>query len=306
MVRSALTPLVIAGPTAAGKSALALALAASEPAGVVVCADSRQVYEGMRVGTAAPDADELTRAPHAGYNVVPPEERYDAGRFLQDTDRLVEEVQRAGRRPILVGGSGLYLRSWRFGLSDVPARDDAVRERLEREVEEQGAPALHARLKERDPASADRIEANDPIRVVRALEILEVTGERPSALRRSHAETPPRVDARWLLLEAEASWLRPRLRARVAAMFERGLVDEACALRERLGPGHRLLSTMAYEEALAVADGALPRADAVEIIEKRQWQYARRQRTWFKKEPWWERAAATRPIDELVVRARRA
>src|SRR5690606_10186840 len=136
-------PVVLAGPTASGKSGLGLALA-ERLGGEVVCADSRQVYEGMVIGAAGPADDEKRRAPHVGYHVVPPEERYDAGRFLSDTDRYVGEVRARGHLPILVGGSGLYLRSWRHGLTDVPPRDDEVRARLERELAEQGTQALHA------------------------------------------------------------------------------------------------------------------------------------------------------------------
>src|SRR5690606_4228525 len=127
----AFVPVVLAGPTASGKSGLALALA-ERLGGEIVCADSRQVYEGMVIGAAGPSEDERRRVRHVSYQEDPPEERYDAGRFLADTDRFVREVSARGHRPILVGGSGLYLRSWRHGLSDVPARDDEVRARLER------------------------------------------------------------------------------------------------------------------------------------------------------------------------------
>jgi len=296
VVRSALNPerdseggatLVIAGPTAAGKSALAVQLAAA--GGAVVCADSRQVYETMCIGTASPDQNERAAALHVGYNLVPPEDGYDAGRFLTDTDRYVRDQHAAGRSAVLVGGAGLYLRSWRFGLGDVPGRDEAVRARLEDEVKSAGSPALHARLAAADPEAAARIEPEDFIRVVRALEILEVTGQRPSALRRTDWSAPPRVVARWILLDADGEWLRPRLVERVRQMFQAGLVEEALALRARLGAGHRLLETMGYQEAIAVADGGVAEEAAIEAIARRQWQYARRQRTWFKKEPWWER-----------------
>ena len=299
MVRSTLT-VVVAGPTAAGKSALAVQLAAE--GGTVVCADSRQVYEDMHIGTASPDDGERAAARHIGYNVVPPEEAYDAGRFLADTDRYVEEQCADGRRPVLVGGSGLYLRSWRFGLDDVPGRDDEVRARLEAEVQATGSPALHARLAAADPEAAARIEPQDFIRVVRSLEILEVTGQRPSTLRRADWSAAPRVEARWLILDADGEWLRPRLRARAEEMFRAGLVEEALALRERLGAEHRLLQTMGYEEALAIADGGIDEAAAVEKVARRQWQYARRQRTWFKKEPWWERFDAALGTEAILSR----
>jgi tRNA dimethylallyltransferase len=297
LVRPALTPLVIAGPTAAGKSELALRLAARDD-GMIICADSRQVFEGMVIGSGGPSDADRARAPHAGYNDVPPEQTWDAGRFLEVADAHVAAAQQRGKRPILVGGSGMYLRSWRFGLGDVPPRDDAVRARLESEVAAQGAPALHARLQQLDPDAASRIEPQDPVRVVRALEIHEVTGGRASERRVSHAG-PERVQARWVLLEADTGFLRPRLKARAAAMLAAGLVDEARALRRRLGPEHRLLSTMGYQEALLVVDGALDEPAAVDAIERRWWQYARRQRTWFRKEPWWHRLDAALGTDAL-------
>lgn len=300
MVRSALTPVVLAGPTASGKSGLAAALARALD-GVVVCADSRQVYEGMVIGAAAPSEEERALVPHLGYNTVPPEERYDAARFLRDTDQAVTEVQASGRVPLLVGGSGLYLRCWRYGLSDVPARDDAVRARLEREVETDGVEALYTRLSVTDPEAARGIKPTDPIRVVRALEIHEVTGRPASELRVSHAANEPRVDAHWLLLDAPPEWLVPRLERRAQAMFHEGLVDEARALRARLGPDHPLLKTMGYEEALLLADGTLDERAGLERIAIRQRQYAKRQRTWFKKEPWWERLDARDP--DLPARA---
>lgn len=311
MVRSPLTsqdevafvPVVLAGPTASGKSGLALALA-ERLGGEIVCADSRQVYEGMVIGAAGPSEDERRRARHVGYHEVPPEERYDAGRFLADTDRFVREVSARGHLPILVGGSGLYLRSWRHGLSDVPARDDEVRARLERELERDGVEALHARLAREDPDAAREIQPRDPVRVVRALEILEVSGQRPSELRKSHGSDDVRVHARWLLLEAPMEWLTARLEQRAREMFEAGLVDEAVALRERLGPGHPLLGTMGYEEALLLAEGTLDEERALATLVRRQRQYARRQRTWFRKERWWTRLDASAPdLLEQTLRA---
>jgi tRNA dimethylallyltransferase len=294
MVRSPLTPVVLAGPTASGKSALALALC-ERLGGEVVCADSRQVYEGMVLGAAAPSPEERAKVAHHGYNAIPPEEPYDAGRFLTDTDRFAAEVRARGKVPVLVGGSGLYLRVWRYGLEDVPPRDDVVRARLEAELEERGAAALHARLAASDPEAAARIKPTDPIRIVRGLEILEVTGQRPSALRKRHGAAAPRVEATWLLLEAAQEWLAPRVEERARHMMVAGLVDEAVRLRERLGEGHRLLRTMGYEEALLVADNTLSPREATALMAGRQRQYARRQRTWFKKEPWWRAFEASAP-----------
>ena len=288
-------PVVIAGPTACGKSALAIALAQAID-GELVCADSRQVYARMHIGVAAPSAQERALVPHHNFGVQDPARAYDAAAFIADTDAAVQAIQSRGKRPILVGGTGMYLRAWRLGLSDVPPGDAKVRAQLEAELRAKGAPVLHARLAQVDPESAARIAPADKQRVVRALEILAVTGRPQSALLRSHAlDREPRRAFIGLLLTVELSWLRPRVQARAEQMFAGGLVPEALALREYLGPAHALLRTMGYAEALALADGTMSQEEAVTEAGKRQHHYARRQRTWFKKEPWWTPLSAAQP-----------
>ncbi len=235
MVRPGMTttPLVIAGPTASGKSALALALA-ERVGGEIVCADSRQIYAGMPIATAAPSADERARVPHHLYGAVPPEDTMTAAAFSDRADTLAAEIAARGRVPVLVGGTGLYLRAWRLGL---------------------------------DPPGAPR--------------------DMDAMLRRA-----PRVHARWFLVDAPLPFLEPRIATRARAMFDAGLAGEARALRERLGPAHRLLDTLGVAEALALVDGRCTLDEAVARTAVRTRQYARRQRTWFKKEPWWTRLDA--------------
>ena len=296
-----MTPIVIAGPTGAGKSDVALALAARRR-GAIVCGDSRQVYAGMRVASAGPSVDDEARAPHFGFHALPPEAPFTAGDFVAACDAWIDAAAAAGATPFVVGGSGLYLRAWRHGLDDAPPADAAVRAGLEGERARLGTAALHARLAAVDPAAAAKIEPVDAVRVVRALEIFALTGRKPSELRASHgrrdAPGAVRRDARFILLEAPMEWLEPRLRARARAMFAAGLVDEARALRARLPAGHKLLATMGVEEALQVADGEATVDAAVDAVARRQRAYARRQRTWFRGEPWWQRFDASR--DDLV------
>lgn len=281
-----LLPVVLAGPTGIGKSAIALALA-ERLGGEIVCGDSRQVYEGMRIGAAGPSLREQERVPHVGYHVVPPEEAYDAGRFWQDTDAYVQTIQARGRVPILVGGTGMYLRIWRYGLADVPPKDDAIRTRLEAEVELGNLPVLYEKLTFIDPEAAQAIEAQDSVRIVRALEIWELTGRKPSALRRSHGARPPRHRACWFLLDADMAWLSPRLHQRARQMYADGLLEESCALVQRLGEAHSLCKTMGYAEAYAWSLQQSTFDEALERTFRRQRQYAKRQRTWFRKETWW-------------------
>lgn len=281
--------LVIAGPTASGKSALALAIA-QQHSGEIICADSRQVYSGMRIGTAGPSEEEMHAIPHHGFHTLDPLAALDAGKFLTQTDRFVADVRSRGNLPILVGGTGLYLRSYRYGLMDVPPKNEVLRSQLIEEARSIGLQTLHERLRALDPLSADAISANDEVRIVRALEIAALTGERPSDLRKSHTQDqPPRVDAQWILLWPQREWLMERIAQRAAGMFDEGLVEEALQLRDHIGSDHPLMHTMGYAEALLLADGTYTYAQALETVTIRQRQYAKRQMTWFQKEPWWTR-----------------
>jgi tRNA dimethylallyltransferase len=287
-------PIVIAGPTACGKSNLALGLA-RDLGGELICADSRQVYSGMRIGTAGPTDDERAAIPHHLFHAVAAGEIFDAARFVRAADDAVARIAGKGARPMLVGGTGLYLRAWRLGLDDAPPRDEAVRARLQEEGERLGWPHLHRRLAEVDGERAAQIAPTDPVRLVRALEIFTLTGKKPSTYQTRKSEAPPRMPAHWILLWPTMEWLTPRLEKRAAAMWDQGLQEEAITLRRELGAGHRLLSTMGYAEALGLADGILTPEGAGATMIKRQRQFARRQRTWFKKEGWWTRFDPAQP-----------
>jgi tRNA dimethylallyltransferase len=281
------SPIVIGGPTGSGKSDYAIALA-QQICGEIICADSRQVYMGMRIGSASPTDEELAQVPHHHYNFVDPNNVYDAARFIADTDRVIGEIASRGKTPILVGGTGLYLRCWRYGLNDVPQSDPQVREALKRETNEKGVPALYTELQALDPESADSIAPQDGYRILRALEIFRMTGHKASRLRKSHFDTP-RQEAQWILIERPRDELNERLLVRTKKMFEGGLVEEALALRERTSPGCPLLTTIGYKESLAFADGLTDLPQAIELTFIRTRQYAKRQMTWFSKEGWWQR-----------------
>lgn len=279
------SPIVIGGPTGSGKSDYALALA-KDIGGEIICADSRQVYAGMRIGTASPSDEELAEVPHHNYNIIDPAKSYDAAQFIEDTDRIVAEVSARGKTPILVGGTGLYLRCWRYGLSDVPGGETNLRAELSLRVQEEGLQAVYDELQKVDPESASRIYAQDEFRIVRALEIFLMTGHKASELRKSHFSVA-RQEAQWFLISVPRAELNERLLIRTQKMFEKGLVEEALALRTRVGEDSHLLKTMGYEEALALADGAIDLNAAVERTFIRTRQYAKRQVNWFSKEAWW-------------------
>lgn len=281
-------PIVIAGPTASGKSAIALNFAKKNN-GIIICADSRQIYQHMRIGTASPSDEDLAQVEHLGFNCRSPLENYDAALFVRDTLAFVDEVLKQKKVPIIVGGTGLYLRALRFGLNDVQGRCVEIRERLEQEAAQSGLAVLHARLAAVDEAAAARIHMNDPVRIVRALELFELHQSAPQALMKSHFSDDIKFNAQWFLLWPERSILHVRIKERIEVMFSAGLVDEALALRKILPEGHRLLKTMGYEEALRLADGEIFEKEALELVLIRQRQYAKRQYTWFKKETWWQR-----------------
>ena len=296
MVRQTLTlssapPLVLAGPTAAGKSDLAVQIAL-RCNGLVICGDSRQLYSGMQIGAASPSILAKETVPHLGFGSRPAEPPQDANGFIHDADLWVKQAQAQQKQPIIVGGAGLYLRAFRFGLNDVPKSDPTIRAQLATELEKHGLASMHDKLKLVDPMGAAAIHQNDPVRVIRSLELFRITGTPPSQLRTSHAGRDVRVQAKWVLLEASMAWLGHRLRQRVEEMFTDGLVQEAVALRGQLGASHRLLDTMGYQEALKLNDGLLSEDEAIQETYRRHRQFARRQRTWFQKETWWQRVPA--------------
>ncbi len=275
--------LVIAGPTAAGKTGLAVELCQALD-GEIVSADSRQVYRGLDIGTAKASAEEQAAAPHHLIDVAEPDEIFDAARFVELARGAIAAIRGRGRVPLVVGGTGFYLRALCGGLTPVAGRDDALRAEFETLAEREGRAALHARLAAVDPVSAGRLPVNDLVRVIRALEVHALTGQPLSACQAEHRFSDRPYRDHWVVVDRPAEELELRIARRAAQMFERGLVEEAVALRERHGPV-ALLDTMGYREALALADGTLDRTQAIEQTRLRTRRYAKRQRTWLRREP---------------------
>ncbi len=273
---------VIAGPTASGKTALAVALA-RRVGGEIVNADSQQVYRGLDVGTAKPTAEERAAAPHHLLDVVAPGEGMDAARFVALADAASAEVAARGRVPIVAGGTGLYLRALLHGVVPAPGRDPALRARLEEEAERLGRPALHARLAAVDPAAAARIRPNDLVRIVRALESA-AGGVPPSALHAAHAFREDRHDAVIVALDPPRAALHARIDARVREMFAAGILDEARALVARFGEAVPARLPIGYAEAVAVVRGALDPEEAIRRVQVAHRRYARRQVIWLRRE----------------------
>lgn len=275
---------VIAGPTASGKTALAVALAERTGA-EIVSADSQQVYRHFDIGTAKPSAGELARVPHHLVSVVEPLEPFSAAEYQRRADAAIADVTARGRRVLVVGGTGLYLRVLLRGAVDAPGADPVLREALGRLAEAEGREAVHRRLAEVDPESAARLPPQDLVRVVRALEIHAATGRPASALRREHGFAEARYPHTLWVLSPPREALYRAIDARTRALFEAGLVDE---VRGHLSHGWREAAPMrsvGYVQALAVAEGRLTLEQAVAEAAQETRRYAKRQLTWFRREP---------------------
>ena len=273
--------LLLLGPTACGKSALALALAETVPL-EIVSIDSAQVYRGMEIGTAKPSAAERARVPHHLLDLRPPEQPYSAAEFVRDATQAIGAIRRRGRLPLVVGGTMLYARALRSGLSQLPPADAAVRARLEARARESGWPALHARLAQVDPPTAARLPPNDSQRIQRALEVYELTGLPLSQLQ--GAPQAPRLSlATVALLPADRAELHRRIERRFDAMLAAGFLDEVRALMARgLDPDLPALRSVGYRQAWRHLRGetgfAQFRAEAIAATR----QLAKRQITWLR------------------------
>ena len=280
---SVLQVVVLAGATATGKTALGEALA-DAIGGEIVCADSRQVYAGLDVGTGKPDAHDREARRHHLFDALPIGGRASAGWYAGACAAVRAEIHARGRTPVLVGGSGLYLRAARTGLADEPPHDPERRARLRAELEAHGAAALHARLAAVDPPTAARLHPNDAQRVTRALEVFETSGH-PLSWWHGRGVAGAPGDERWIVFElvVEPNVLNRRIRMRTEAMFAGGLVAETRALLDSgSGEALRALQAIGYDEAIAVIEDRLSLPRAQKITSLRTRQLAKRQRTWFR------------------------
>jgi tRNA dimethylallyltransferase len=270
----------IVGPTAAGKTALSLRVAERLGAEIVSC-DSMQIYRGFDIGTAKPTAEERARVPHHLVDVADAGEMYSAARYVAEADKAIAGAQ--GKSIVIAGGTGLYLRALRFGLVEAPPRDDELRRRLlDEEAKRPGI--LHLKLRAVDPASANRLPPRDLVRIVRALEVHELTGQPLGELHAAHARAP-RHQVRVMVLDPPPDVLVQRIAMRVEIMLAGGLIDETRQLTDRWGREARPLHSVGYHEVLQYLDGGLPFPQLQDAIVTSTRRYARRQRVWFKKEP---------------------
>jgi len=273
----------IVGPTAVGKSELALSLA--EATGAWICSlDSMLVYRGMDIGTAKPSAEERERVRHFCIDLVDPPERYDAQRYLMEVEAAQREAASLGKRLLFVGGTGFYLKLLVFGLFQGPPVDLEVRARLEERVETEGLAVLAGELATLDPLSAGRIHPNDKKRILRALEVHAQTGKPMSELQRTwgwDAPAKPRPH-RILGLRRPAELQEERIRERTRHMLEGGWIEEVRRIREGCGFGPTSIQALGYPQVLRHLDGELDREACAAEIARKTRRFARRQRTWFR------------------------
>jgi tRNA dimethylallyltransferase len=300
--------IVVAGATATGKTELAIRLAEAieregRPA-VVISADSRQVYRGLDIGTAKATEIDRARVPHRGLDLVDPDRPFSVADFAAHAREVLAEHAVVNGVAILAGGTGLYLRAVGRGLDTAALPSDVdVRARLEAELEDVGLGPLAERLTTVAPSRAARVDLRNPRRVVRALEMAELSGDRPPPQPTGYPG--PNV---WLGLTVEPRPHAERIAARARGQFDAGLIEEARGLRERFDSSLPAFSAIGYREAWGVIDGEYSRDEAIEIDARRNVSFAKRQRTWFRAEPGitWLDATQELPTDAAHDLAREA
>jgi tRNA dimethylallyltransferase len=278
--------VVLLGPTGSGKTALSLRLAEAFQGEVVSC-DSVAVYRDFEIGTAKPSLDERQKIPHHLVDIVSPEDSYSAGDYSREARLAISDITARGRLPIVTGGTGLYLRALLNGLFQGPARSEDLRQRLRESEARLGSGHLHRLLQRLDPAAAGDIHANDVPKLIRAVEVCLTAGQ-PMTEAWAQTASEPLRGYRILRIGIggdDRGRLYERINQRAAAMFEQGLVEETRGLLEKYGAGLRTFEALGYRQAAAHLRGECSLAEAILLAQQGHRNYAKRQLTWFRKEP---------------------
>ncbi len=271
--------IAIVGPTATGKTDLAIKLARVFD-GEIISADSRLVYKDFNIGTAKPTADEMSIIKHYMVDIADPVETYTVGEYKRNADACVQDILARGKVPILAGGTGFYIKTLIEGL-DIPEVDPdmAFRQEMQEFVQLNGRQALYDKLYALDPITAKNLYINDSFRITRALEVYKVTGKKMSELQ---TKTPPSFEAIYIGLKAEdRAFLYDRINKRVIKMLDMGLIDEVKLLTEKYGKTVSMLKTLGYREISAYLDGEMNLDSAIELAQQKTRNFAKRQLTWF-------------------------
>ncbi len=278
-------PLLVAilGPTASGKTALSLALARALHGEIVNC-DSVAMYREFEIGTAKPTAEERAQAPHHLFDIVSPTEYITAGEYARQARAVLGQIKSRGRVPIVVGGTGLYLRALLDGLFPGPQRSEELRERLRARAEKKGSAHLHRILLRLDATAATAIHPNDSPKLIRAIEVCLGARRQMSEMWSEGREALKGFHIRKIGLLPEREALYARINARARRMFETGLVEETQSLLARYGEGARPLAALGYKQAVQLLRGELGREEAISAAQQAHRNYAKRQMTWFRRE----------------------
>ena len=301
------SPLIIlVGPTCAGKSELALSLALQYRM-EIVSADSLQVYRYLDTGTAKPSLEDRKKVKHHLIDVADPDEEFSAVRFMELAREVIDSLLREGTSVLVVGGTGLYIKALTKGIFRGPAADEKLRSEIKKDVQKLGKEYLYQRLKEVDPASASRIHPNDTYRIMRALEVYELTQKPMSSYQSSHAfrESPYRSVK--IGIERERKELYQRIEKRVERMIKGGLVEEVKGiLKKGYNPELKPLQSLGYRQVIACLNGAYDLDEAIRLIKRDTKRYAKRQLTWFKGDPeveWFSLPQDAERIEERIQNA---
>jgi len=278
---NSVSPIFLAGPTAVGKSEIALRLA-EQFGGEIISVDSMQVYRGLDIGTAKPSAAQREKIQHHLIDVCDLTESFDAAQFIQHAQKAVEEIQSRNKIPIFCGGTGLYFKAFLSGLGEAPATNPELRAELEAASFE----SLLHELRERDPAAYEKIDKQNPRRVIRAVEVIRLTGKKFSEQRAEwKSEARSQKSEKFFALSRRADDLHTRINTRVDAMFARGLVDETCELLVRgLEQNKTAMQAIGYRQVVEHLRGERPLAETIELVKSRTRQFAKRQLTWFRRQ----------------------
>jgi tRNA dimethylallyltransferase len=276
--------VVILGPTASGKTALSLSLAEKFHGEIVNC-DSVAMYREFDIGTAKPSLAERTRAQHHLFDCVDPMQDVTAGEYARQARQILQEINSRGHLPIVVGGTGLYLRALLEGLFAGPERSEELRERLREPASKRGSPYLHKILSRLDPAAAAKIHPHDTPKLIRAIEVCLASRRQMSELWQQGRDPLPGFRILRLGLDPDRAALYARINQRAGQMFEQGLIEETKRLLDRYGTSARPLGSLGYRQAVEFLRGGLTREEALQMVQQAHRNYAKRQMTWFRREP---------------------
>lgn len=273
--------IIICGPTAAGKTEVGIELA-RRFGGEIISSDSQQVWRGFDIGTAKASLEERAGVRHHLVDIVDPSEKFDAAMFVKMADEAISDITSRGRIPFIVGGTGMYIRMLERGLCDAPPQDKALRDELAMRIESEGIESLYDELAKVDLQSASTIHPNDRTRIIRALEIYELTGIPASQFREEHSFGERRYDALKIGLNIAREDLYRKIDARVDRMIAAGLVDEVKSLLERYDRGCQPFQAVGYKEIVACVNGEIPLDEAIRLTKRNSRRFAKRQFTWFR------------------------